>query len=508
MATLKEVLHKIKNRVESFCTDVVDFKSDRGKMLRSRVLFFAGALSLAMLVCSVVSDLGNKAVRVLYVDDEKVGIISSPTVYVNAKEDAEAALAKEFGIAYRFPADSAYYKISSREKGELLSKTDIVDYLILQAEKNFAKGYGLYIDNTLVAIGASEADMQAILDEEVALYCELYAKVKSPDDIIVFTSKTKIEEMTVPPSLIKSNEEIRTILGLDSMENLNEEFLADSSASSEMTIKDISDIMPEFQSITETDISMELPSENVYYLGAANGSSDTQDTEDCTSMTFSSAAVEVCTEVLECGEEIEYDDELYKGKKILKSTGKYGLKEVTYEVTYQNGEELTRTMLSEEIVKEPVPKVYVVGTKKKPSIDFIYVEPGESPPGATGTFITPTSGQLTSGFAGRDLFGKIEFHGAIDIANKTGTPVYASDGGTVILAEWFDTYGKCIIIDHGNGFTSLYAHLSSYSVRKGDVVGQGWQIGATGMTGRVTGNHLHFEIRINDKKVDPQDYLG
>lgn len=506
---LKKILYEIRKQFESFCVEIFDFKSKRGKLFRRGVLCFASVLSVIVLVCTVVSDLDNEAVRVLYIGDEKVGVISSPAVYENAKEDAEDALAKEYSIAYRFPADSAYYRISSREDGEYLSKTEISAYLIGEAEKNFAHGYGLYVDNKLIAIGENEEDMQAVLDETVALYRELYAKVKTSDDIIVFTSNTKIEKMTVPPSLIKTKEETRKILGLDSMADLNEVFLTDSSITSDMTIKDLSDLMPEFESITETDISMELPSENIYYLGVANGASENDiSKQDGAAMSFASSAVEVCTEVLECGEEIEYDDQLDKGKKILKSSGKYGIKEVTYEVTYQNGEELTRTMISEEIVKKPVPKVYLVGTKKVTGRDFIYAEPGESAPGATGTFITPTSGQVTSTFANRDLFGKIEFHGALDIANKNGTPVYASDGGTVILAEWFDSYGKCIIIDHGNGFTSLYAHLSSYSVKKGDVVGQGWQIGATGMTGRVTGNHLHFEIRIDDKKVDPQNYLG
>ncbi len=507
MEKLKRILYEIRKQFESFCVEVLDFKSRRGKIFRRGVLVFASILSVVMLVTAVISDLDNKAVRVLYYGDKKLGVIHSAQVYKNARDDAEAHLALEFGIAYRFPKDSAYYVISSREESDYLTKTEIADYLIKDAEKLFARGFGLYVDNKLIAIGENEADMQSVLDETVQLYRNLYARVKTDEDIIVFASNTRIEKMTVPKSMIKTKDETRAILGLDSLENLNEVLLSDNSLS-DISIKDISEMMPRFDSITESDMSMELPSENIYYVGVTNENDNGEtDANEGTTMTFTSSAVEVCTEVLECGEVIEYDNELSKDKKVLKSSGKYGIKEVTYDVTYLNGEELTRTMISEEIIKEPVPKVYRVGTKKITGTDFIYAAPGESEPGATGTFIIPTSGQMTSRFSNRDLFGKIEFHGALDIANKAGTPVFASDGGKVILAEWFDSYGKCIIIDHGHGFTSLYAHLSSYSVKKGDVVGQGWQIGTTGMTGRVTGNHLHFEIRIDDKKVDPEDYL-
>ncbi len=507
---IKKILQEIKKRIKSFCVEICDFKSDRGVVLRRGVLVFSSLLSVLVLIFTVVSDIDNRAVRVLYVGDKKLGVIHSATVYENAREDAEAYLTEKHSVAYRFPKDSAYYKLSAKEDGKYLSKTEITEYLIEDAEKLFEQGFGLYVDNTLIAIGENKEDVQAVLDETVELYSELYAKVKTADDIIVFVSKTRIEEMSVPKSIIKSKDEIRTVLGLDNMANLNEVFLTADSVPLDMTIEDISDMMPELGSITDADISLELPSENVYYIGNPNGIPDVQknDSEsDVASMTFSSSSVEVVREFLECGEEIIYDENLARGKKVLKTSGVYGIKEITYETTYLNGQVLTRTMISEDIVKEPVPKVYRVGTKRGGDQDYIYVGPGETEPGATGMFIVPTSGKLTSSFAGRDLFGRVEFHGAVDIANKSGTPVYAADGGTVILAEWFDSYGKCIIIDHGNGFKTLYAHLSSYSVKKGDIVGQGWQIGSMGMTGRVTGPHLHFEIMINDKKVDPQDYI-
>lgn len=461
------------------------------------------------LVLSVVSDLDNKAVKVLYVDGETVGIIDSPKVYSNAKEDAESILSERYGIAYRFPDESAYFRISSKVSGECLTKQEICDFLLDKAEKNFSDGYGLYIDDILVTVGKDREDVEKILSETVDLYTQLYGKIKTTDDIIVFASKTRVEEMRVSNGVIKSYEEMRKIIGLDDLSELNEGILHDGELSDSMTIRDISLMMPEYRSITEEDISLGLPAENIYYIGGTTGEqSDLRNREEeSSSMSFKSSAVEVITQIIPCEEEIIYDRTLKQGKKILIKSGIYGIKEMTYDVTYSDGKELTRVLMSEEIVKEPVSKVYRVGSKPAGLNEFVQAQPGDSDPGPQGFFIMPTSGTITSQFAGRNLFGKLEFHGALDIANKIGTPVYASDGGTVILAEWFSTYGNCIIIDHGNGLKTLYAHLSSYSVKKGDVVGQGWKIGAIGMTGRVTGSHLHFEVMVNDVKVDPMEYL-
>lgn len=98
-------------------------------------------------------------------------------------------------------------------------------------------------------------------------------------------------------------------------------------------------------------------------------------------------------------------------------------------------------------------------------------------------------------------------HYAIDIANKVGTPLYAADAGTIELAGWGKGYGNQIVIDHGGGKKTRYAHLSKFSANKGDVVTKGQVIGLMGSTGWSTGSHLHFEVIINGKKYNPLDYI-
>lgn len=124
--------------------------------------------------------------------------------------------------------------------------------------------------------------------------------------------------------------------------------------------------------------------------------------------------------------------------------------------------------------------------------------------------IWPVTGELTDGFGGRrNPFGgsSSEFHTGQDIATLWGTPVVAAAQGTVIFAGWQNGYGQIVIIDHGNGLTTRYGHLSGIDVEVGRQIGRGEQLGRVGSTGRSTGPHLHYEVRLNDEPVNPRQYL-
>jgi murein DD-endopeptidase MepM/ murein hydrolase activator NlpD len=124
--------------------------------------------------------------------------------------------------------------------------------------------------------------------------------------------------------------------------------------------------------------------------------------------------------------------------------------------------------------------------------------------------IWPVNGKLESGFGGRhDPFGgsSYEFHTGQDIVVPSGTPVIAGARGKVIFVGWQNGYGRLIEIDHGGGLTTRYGHLSEFDVALGQEVGRGEFIGRVGSTGRSTGPHLHYEVRINDDPVDPLQYL-
>ncbi len=125
--------------------------------------------------------------------------------------------------------------------------------------------------------------------------------------------------------------------------------------------------------------------------------------------------------------------------------------------------------------------------------------------GATGMFSWPVTGTITSPFGWRSnpFGGSPEFHQGLDIAAPSGTTVTAAAAGTVIMAQWYGGYGNYVLIDHGGGYSTGYGHLSAMYVSNGQSVTRGQAIGAVGSTGQSTGPHLHFEVRIAGKPVDP-----
>lgn len=123
-------------------------------------------------------------------------------------------------------------------------------------------------------------------------------------------------------------------------------------------------------------------------------------------------------------------------------------------------------------------------------------------PSASG-FAWPVSGPVTSGFGPR--WGRM--HEGIDIAVPSGTPVGASAAGTVIHAGWLGGYGNLVVVDHGNGISTAYAHNTSYAVAVGQQVAQGQVLAYSGSTGNSSGPHVHFEVRVNGAAVDPLGYL-
>lgn len=197
---------------------------------------------------------------------------------------------------------------------------------------------------------------------------------------------------------------------------------------------------------------------------------------------------------------IEYTDsaDLYQGDYKVTSKGEYGKADVMAKATYVNGEETERTILSSVTLKEPVTEHRIRGTKARPTWM------------PTGSFRWPTSGRISSYFGGRKSPGGIGStnHKGIDIAVPRGTPIYAADGGTVTYSGWMSGYGYLVQVDHGNGYVTRYGHNSSLTVSVGQHVYKGQQVARAGSTGNSTGNHCHFEVKINGTSVNPLSYLS
>lgn len=194
-------------------------------------------------------------------------------------------------------------------------------------------------------------------------------------------------------------------------------------------------------------------------------------------------------------------DTLPLGYESVQQPGKNGKQRVFAQEIYVNGVKKYQTVVSTEVLQKPVDRVVSIGAQK-------YNESTELGDGkATGTFIWPLpyTKTISSPFASR--WGS--FHGAIDIANGStnGKPIIATDGGTVVKAEYHSSWGNYVLIDHGNGFKTRYAHCSKLEVKEGDKVAQGQYIAKVGNTGYSFGPHLHFEVIKNGALVNPLDYV-
>lgn len=185
---------------------------------------------------------------------------------------------------------------------------------------------------------------------------------------------------------------------------------------------------------------------------------------------------------------IEYIDnpDVYVGNDTVITEGKEGSRTVTAIVSYKNGNEYNRNIINEVIIDEAVAKVIQRGTKALP------------------TYIKPLSnGRLSSGFGAR--WGRT--HLGVDWAVSTGSAVWASRSGTVESAGWMGSYGYCVVVNHGDGVKTRYAHLSKIEVSVGTYVKQGQRIALSGNTGNSTGPHLHFEVIVNGSVQNPLNYV-
>lgn len=237
----------------------------------------------------------------------------------------------------------------------------------------------------------------------------------------------------------------------------------------DMTVEDIKMLNPHIES-----------DDDIYY-------------DDRLNITVPRAAVQILVEKQETYEEeynadVVYEDDadMFIGESEVVQEGTPGRHTVTDLVTYTGDLESGREQLQETVQVAAVAQVVRRGTKSKP------------------TYMYPvTNWNITSNFGYR--WGRL--HAGTDVGVPVGTTVRASRGGQVITAGWVGGYGNCVMIDHGDGVVTVYGHLSEVLVSVGQYVDQGEQIALSGNTGRSTGPHLHFEIRVNGQATDAMPYL-
>lgn len=191
------------------------------------------------------------------------------------------------------------------------------------------------------------------------------------------------------------------------------------------------------------------------------------------------------------------NNNMFTHEKAIIREGTEGEKEVVYQITLRNGYQEKLEAIQETTLKEPTNALVRIGTRttvyRGGRVNYGVVQ---------GKRISSTYGWRI-----HPITGKRRFHDGLDIAANHGNSVYAYTDGRVIEAGWNGGYGNCVLIDHGNGLKTRYAHLSRINVKVGQKIKTGQKIGAVGSTGNSTGPHLHFEVIKNGKTQNPLNYL-
>lgn len=451
--------------------------------------------SLAVLV-NVIAFWSNAtfALEINY-NDEVIGYVQDEAVYKDARKmayerldvnTASVGLTQEDGKTSQLIGE-AEYRIKKVKRGQINDASEICDNLIEKSDNEITNACGVYIDDSFICAVKNETDALSVFDS-------ILAEHETGDENAVVSF---VENIDYVQGLYLDSDRI-----IKDAEFLQNRLNSKKSEAKYYTVE-------EGDTVSQIAEKFDMTSSQLYKLNP-------ELTEDIHAGQVVLLANEVKfirvqttkTEYKETA--IPYDtitvktSSLYVGDKKTVTKGENGIEQITELVTYIDGVKVSSKEVSRTTIKEPVSEKIQVGTKKNPSSSG-------SSSSVKGKLGWPTIGaySVSSPYGYRN-FGD-GFHGGIDIVRpggSSGCTVVAAESGTVTFAGWYGSGGYTVIIDHGGGLTTMYCHMqNSLRVSSGQRVSRGQAIGKIGATGYVTGAHLHFEVKVNGKNVNPASYL-
>ena len=446
------------------------------RRLISPLNFFAAAAVIGLV--AIVTTVYTPA-YVVSQDGVALGMVSDPQVFEDAVDRVEARATEILGYDYTLES-TASYDFALTEPDNITPATQFETYLFDQIGE-VMKNYVLTVNGQFIGAAQDRAALDAVLEQIKAPYVNENTVESS------FVGSVSITREYTPADVNQDTAAMLTALtantnGQTVYEIQKGDTFMQIAYDNGMSMDELEALNP------DTDI-------NRIYIGQLLNVK-----EEIPFLSVKTVDNVTYTEEIACPVVEVEDDSMYQGESRVIDAGVPGEQVVNANVSYLNGVEQERTVLSTQVTREATDKVVAVGTKVRPSWY------------PTGTYIWPLYGNITSYFGYRSIFGSYSYHDALDIAASYGTTIKASDGGTVVWAGTgtggYWSYGKYVVIDHGNGVRTLYAHCSSLLVSAGDHVYQGQAIAKVGMTGRTTGPHCHFEMQINGTPVNPLSYLS
>ncbi|HCX65294.1 MAG TPA: hypothetical protein DHN33_08815, partial [Eubacteriaceae bacterium] len=444
------------------------------KKLGKKIL--AGLVVLALFTITTLYYQTTQGFLVYYNGDE-IGAVKEIATFEEGLAIVEEQLSQEYGRDIQLN-DEVYFQRGTITKQNILHDPQQTAEIVYNNTSDVTvEGAKIVIDGEETGVLGSPEEAEQVIEKVVDHYSDLKENEKLIEEPQIQQDIEIVEADVIPTSIQEIDSVVKYLL--QGTEVIEEYKVKDGDTSWDIAVN---------RGISTRELEDANPQMNIESLrpGDVIQLNEEQPFLDVT-------LVKEVVEEKEIAFETEYkeDSSIYKGETKKISDGEKGLKEVTSVVEYQNNVLVNKNIVNENVLKEPVAEVVAKGTKPIP------------PSYGSGSFKMPTSGRVT-------VINKPGSHAggrAVDIANSSGTSIYASDSGRVVRASWYSGYGNTVIIDHGNGYKTLYAHLRSISVRVGQNVSKGEYIAAMGTTGNSSGNHLHFEIQKNGQRQKVNNYF-
>ncbi len=451
--------------------------------------------SLVLLVNVISAWAGITFALELNYNDKVIGYVQNEAVYKEARELAfdrldisASSVVTDDGEESELIGD-ADYKIKAVKRSQINDATEICDKLIKNSDSKITNACGIYIDNSFICAVKNETDALSVFDSILAEH-----ETGEENAVVGF-----VENIEYVQGLYPDNENT-----VKDASYLNEKLNSKKSEARYYTIQEgdtVSEIAQKFDMKTSQLFNLNPELKESIYIGQKILLSSEVNFIRVQTTKTETREVEIPYKTVEVK-----TDKLYVGDKKTITAGSNGVQEVTELVTYIDGVRVSTKEVSRTTVREPVDKKVQVGTKKNSYSSGAIVSGG-------GRLLWPTVGaySISSGYGYRN-FGD-GWHAGIDLVRpggSSGCTVVASESGTVTYAGWYGSGGVTVIINHGNGLTTMYNHMRSGSLRvySGQRVVRGQAIGQIGATGYVTGAHLHYEVKVNGRNVNPIGYLG
>ena len=454
----------------------LDAATAGGRRLINPLHFLAAAVVIG--VAAVVGTVYTPS-YVVEVDGVALGTVTSPSVFEDVVDRVESRATDILG--YDYTMDGAVtYAPALTERESITPVADFETYLFDQIGE-VMKSYVLTVNGQFIGAAQDRETLNRVLEQVKAAYVDENTVSAEFTSGVYITHEYTPSDVNQDPAAMLATLTANTN-GQTTYEVQKGDTFMQIAFDNDMSMSELEGLNP------DVDI-------NRIYIGQLLNVK-----EEIPFLSVKTVDNVTYTQSIECPVVEVQDDSMYQGESKVLDAGVPGEQIVNADIAYLNGVEQERTVLSTQVTREATNKVIAVGTKVRPS--WL----------PNGYFIWPVYGRITSYFGYRSIFGSYSYHGGIDIATSYGTNIAAADGGTVVFAGratgsmW--SYGNLVIVDHGNGKQTYYGHCSSVLVSAGDKVYQGQPIAKVGSTGRSTGNHCHFEVKINGTSVNPLSYLS